>query len=82
MLQNVLSTKSTRRHILSMKQTFVGAGVIFADGYLSGVVGDPRGTNPQRSGSDAASVWLEGWDEGKAERVQKAAPEPRKPPSR
>ncbi len=52
-----------------MEQNMPGAGVIFADGYLSGIAGEPRAANPQKTDGDAASVWFDGWDKGDAKRV-------------
>ncbi len=65
-----------------MKQNSVGSSVIFADGYVAGVAGEPRTTNPHQKDSGAASVWIEGWEEGHEKRTLGVAkPEPLELPS-
>ena len=46
-----------------------GSGVIFADGYLSGISGDTREANSQKADRSAAAVWFDGWEQGNAQLV-------------
>jgi hypothetical protein len=40
--------------------------VVFADGYLAGLAGEPRATNPHRHGTRLEAFWFVRWAEGKA----------------
>jgi ribosome modulation factor len=60
-------------HMPAMEQEPAGSPVIFAAGYLAGIVGDARESNPHMANSRAASVWSAGWDAGDAKRAQNRA---------
>jgi hypothetical protein len=47
----------------------VAPDIPFANGYLSGLGGFARVSNPERTDSLAASLWFEGWDLGCAKRA-------------
>jgi ribosome modulation factor len=58
--------KRNNRAWYPMRRSSSDSSVIFADGYVAGIAGEPQTTNPHENESGAASVWMQGWDEGNA----------------